>query len=160
MVGRSQQNNNNLKRKFMKTISGKIFQVKIKIDREQEDGLVKNVKEDYAVKAVNFTDCEAKITKEIGSADNVKDSFDVLAEAIAPYKECYIFDEGSTYYKVKVQEPYTDDYGNEKKSNFHYLVNATSIEQARKNIEEVYGTSVRDYTIAAIIEQKILEVIE
>ena len=144
----------------MKTISGKIFQVKIKIDRTQDDGLTKSVKEDYAVKAVNFTDCEAKITKEIGSADNVKDSFDVLAEAIAPYKEVYIFDEGETFYKVKVQEPYTDDYGNEKKNTYHYLLNSTSIEQARKNIADVYGQSVRDYTISAIIEQKIIEVFE
>ena len=144
----------------MKTISGKIFNVKVKIDRTQDDGLTKSVKEDYACKAVNFTDCEAKITKEIGSADNVKDSFDVLAEAVAPYREVYIFDEGETFYKVKVQEPYTDDYGNEKKLTYHYLLNATSIEQARKNIMEAYGQSVRDYTIAAIVETKILECFE
>ena len=144
----------------MKTISGKIFNVKVKIDRTQDDGLVKSVKEDYSLKAVNFTDCEAKITKEVGSADNVKASFDVLAEVIAPYKEIYVFDEGDTYYKVKVQEPYIDDYGNEKNNTYNYLLNATSIEQARKNIMEAYGTTVRDYTIAAIVETKILDVFE
>lgn len=144
----------------MKTISGKIFTVKVQIDRTKEDGLVKTVKEEYACKAVNFTDCEAKITKEVGSADNVKASFDILAESIAPYKEVFIFDEGDLYYKVKIQEAWLDDYGNEKKTNYYYLLNATSFEQARKNIVEALGGTLKDYTIAAVVEQKTLDVFE
>ena len=142
----------------MKKICGKIFTVKVTIEREQQDGLMKKVKEDYACKAVNFTDCEAKITKEVGSADNVKASFDILAEAIAPFKEVHIFDEGDIFYKVKVQEPYTDDYGNEKKNSYVYLVNASSSEQAIKNIEEMYAHTTIDHTIAAVIETKIKDV--
>lgn len=144
----------------MKTISGKIFIVKVKVDRPNDEGLVKTVREEYACKAVNFTDCEAKITQEVGSADNVKDSFDILAEAVAPYKEVFIFDEGENFYKVKVQEPYLDDSGNEKKTNHYYLLNADSVEQAGKRIAEAYGNSVKDYTVAAIIDQKTLEVFE
>lgn len=144
----------------MKTISGKIFTVKVQIDRTKEDGLVKTVKEEYACKAVNFTDCEAKITKEVGSADNVKASFDILAESIAPYKEVFIFDDGDLYYKVKIQEAWLDDYGNEKKTNYYYLLNATSFEQARKNIVEALGGTLKDYTIAAVVEQKTLDVFE
>lgn len=145
----------------MRTISGKIFTAKVKVDRPNDEGLLKTVREEYCCKAVNFTDCEAKITKEVGSADNVKESFDILAEAVAPFKEVFIFDEGDTYYKVKVQEPYIDDYGNEKKSNIYYLLNATSVEQAGKRIkEDVYKGSVKDYVIAAIIETKTLDVFE
>ena len=144
----------------MKAICGKIFIVKISVEREKEDGLMKRVSEEYAVKAINFTDCEAKITKEVGSADNIKASFEVKSEAVAPYKECYIFDEGDIYYKVKVQESYMDDFDKEKKLNHYYLVNATSFEQARKNIVEALGTSIGDYTIAAVMEQKTLEVFE
>ena len=144
----------------MKKISGKIFIAKVKIDREKEDGLMKATKESYACKAVNFTDCEAKITKEVGSADNVKASFDVIAEAIAPFKEVYIFDEGDIFYKVKVKEPYTDDFGNEKKNSYVYLVNASSTEQARKNIEETYAHTTIDFAISDINETKILDVFE
>ena len=144
----------------MKTISGKIFTVKVSVGRTQDDGLVKNVKEEYACKAMSFTDCEAKITKEVGSADNVKDSFDIIAEAIAPYKEVYIFDEGEIFYKVKIQEIYTDDYGKDKKNSYYYLVNATSFEQARKNIVDALGATMKDYTIAAVVEQNILECFE
>lgn len=144
----------------MKKISGKIFTAKVKVDRPNDEGLVKTVREEYACTAVNFTDCEAKITKEVGSADNVKASFDILAEAVAPYKEVYVHDEGETFYKVKVQEPYTDDYGNEKNNNYYYLVNAGSVEQAGKRIEEVYKGTTIDFAIAAIIATKILEVFE
>ena len=144
----------------MKSISGKIFIAKVKVDRPQEDGLMKSVKEEYACKAVNFTDCEAKITKEVGSADNIKGSFDILSETIAPYNEVFIFDEGDIFYKVKIQETYTDDFGKEKKNSFFYLLNATSFEQARKNIVEALGETMKDYTIAAVVEQKTLEVFE
>ena len=144
----------------MKSISGKIFIAKVKVDRPQEDGLMKSVKEEYACKAVNFTDCEAKITKEVGSADNIKGSFDILSETIAPYKEVFIFDEGGIFYKVKIQESYLDDFGKEKKINYFYLLNATSFEQARKNIVEALGETMKDYTIAAVVEQKTIEVFE
>ena len=144
----------------MKTISGKIFNVKVKIDRTQDDGLVKSVREEYCCKAVNFTDCEAKITKEVGSADNVKGTFEVLAEAVAPFKEIYIFDEGEKYYKVKINESYVDDYGNDKISASYYQVNADSLEQARKNIMEAIGGSMKDFTVAAVIETKVLDCFE
>jgi len=144
----------------MKTISGKIFNVKVKIDRTQDDGLVKSVREEYCCKAVNFTDCEAKITKEVGSADNVKGTFEVLAEAVAPFKEIYIFDEGEKYYKVKINESYVDDYGNDKTSASYYQVNADSLEQARKNIMEAIGGSMKDFTVAAVIETKVLDCFE
>lgn len=144
----------------MKSISGKFFTTKISVEREKEDGLVKRVTEEYSVKAISFTDCEAKVTKEIGSADNIKASFEVKSEAVAAYKEVFLFDEGDIFYKVKVQEIWLDDLGNEKKNSIYYLLNATSFEQARKNIVEALGTTLKDYTIASVIEQKTLEVIE
>ena len=144
----------------MKAISGKLFNAKVSIERVKEDGLAKQTKEDYVVKAVNFTDCEAKLTKELAEAENVKKTFDILAEAIAPFKEVYIFDEGEIYYKVKITENWLDDYGNDKKTSTNYLVNAGSLEQARKNIVEAIGGTMKDYTVAAVIETKILEVIE
>ena len=144
----------------MKSISGKLFNAKVSIERVKDDGLAKQAKEDYVVKAVNFTDCEAKLTKELAEAENVKKTFDILAEAIAPFREVYVFDEGEIYYKVKITENWLDDYGNDKKTNTNYLVNAGSLEQARKNIVEAIGNSMNDYTVAAVIETKILDVIE
>lgn len=144
----------------MKSISGKLFNAKVSIERVKDDGLAKQTKEDYVVKAVNFTDCEAKLTKELAEAENVKKTFDILAEAIAPFRDVFVFDEGEIYYKVKITENWLDDYGNDKKMNTNYLVNAGSLEQARKNIVEALRNSMNDYTVAAVIETKILDVIE
>lgn len=144
----------------MKTICGKIFTVKISVDREKEDGLVKKTREEYSLKAISFTDCEAKITKEVGSADNIKASFEVLSEAVAPYKEIYVFDQGETWYKVKIKENWLDDFGNDKSTPYTYLLNAESFEQARKNIVEALGNTMKDYTIAAVVETKTLDVFE
>lgn len=144
----------------MKAISGNFFIAKVKIDRTQDDGLTKSVKEEYVCKAVNFTDCETKLHKEVGSADNVKGTFEVLTEAVAPFKEVYIFDEGETYYKVKIKTTYVDDYGKDKDSYSYYLVNASGFEQARKNIVEALGGTVTDWTISAVVEQKTIQVFE
>jgi hypothetical protein len=141
----------------MKTISGKIFTAKVSLERAQEDGMTKVVKEEYACRAVSFTDCEAKMAEQVGTTAG----FDVVAEAIAPYKEVYIFDEGATFYKVKITETWADEVtAKEKKSVSYFLVNADSLEQARRNIVEALGGTMTDYTIAAVIEQNILEVFE
>ena len=144
----------------MKTITGKIFTAKVTVERVQENSLAKKIKEEYAVKAVNFTDCEAKLTNEIAIYENVREGFDVLSEAVSPFEGVYIFDDGETYYKVKTEESYLDDFGNDKKKAHYYLLNATSFEQARKNIINALGNSLVDYTIAAVIKQNIIGVIE
>ena len=144
----------------MKTITGKIFTVKVSVEREK-NGIWKNVKEEYACRAVSFTDCEAKITRAISEySSQGHTGFDILSEAIAPYKEVYIFDEGVIFYKVKIQEIDIDDNGREKKTFSYYLVNAASFEQARKNIEKALEGMMVDYTISAVIEQGTLDVFE
>lgn len=135
--------------------------VKISVERETEDGLVKRQSEDYVCKAVSFTDCEAKITKEVGSYDNVKDSFDVKSEAVAPFKEVFLFDEGEIFYKVKIKETWLDEVtAKEKAQTYSYMVNADTFEEARKNIVEALGNTLKDYVIAAVVETKVLSIFE
>lgn len=144
----------------MRTIIGKIYTAKVSAERVQEDGLAKAVKEEYAVKADSFSDCEKKLMDNVGGYDN-QTNFEVLSEVKSKYKEVYIFDEGELFYKVKITETTYDEVNDkEKKTNFLYLLNADSLEAARKNIEEALGGTLSDYTIAAINELKVLEVIE
>lgn len=145
----------------MKSLSGKFFMVKVSVEREKEDGLMKRQSESYVVKAISFTDCEAKITEEVGSYDNVKNSFDVKSEAIAPFKEVFLFDEGEIYYKVKIKETWCDEVtAKENTTTYNYLVNAGSLDEARKNIVEALGSTLKDYVIAAVVETKVLDLFE
>ena len=67
----------------------------------------------------------------------------------------------SKWYKAKLQFITIDERtAKEKKSNVYYLVNGTSLESARKNIDDVMSGTMIDYTIAALSETPIVDVFE
>ena len=53
-----------------------------------------------------------------------------------------------------------EEKGKEKRTAVNYLVQARSVAGALKNIEEVFSTSVLDFTVANIAETKIMDVFE
>lgn len=67
----------------------------------------------------------------------------------------------SYWYKSKVQFITVDERTNkEKKSNVYYLVEGTSLANARSNIDQVFKGNMIDYKVASIIETKIMDVFE
>lgn len=65
------------------------------------------------------------------------------------------------WYKAKLQFiTFDEKTEKEKKSNVLYLVEGTSLESARKNIDEVMGGTMIDYVIYAVSETPILDVYE
>ena len=63
------------------------------------------------------------------------------------------------WYKSKVQLITIDEKTEkEKKTNCYFLVQASSLEEARETVERVMSSSMCDYTIAAIVETKIVDV--
>ena len=68
---------------------------------------------------------------------------------------------GSYWYKSKVQFITIDEKtGKEKKSNVYYLVEGTSLANARTNIDVVFHGTMIDYKIASISETNIEDVFE
>jgi hypothetical protein len=61
----------------------RFFEVKVKYDKMQDNGALKAVTETYALDALSFTEAEAKITDMM--RPQIKGSFEVTAEKIAPY---------------------------------------------------------------------------
>ena len=81
----------------------------------------------------------------------------------ASYKEIFFSDEGTAdhWYKAKVQFITIDEKTEkEKRTNVYYLVQASTIHQAVKNIDEVMGSTMIDYAIAAVSETTIMDVFE
>ena len=68
----------------------KYYEVKIQYQKMLEDGKEKKVTEQYVVEALTFTEAESLITEEMSAY--IHDSFDVVAEKIAPYYEILISD--------------------------------------------------------------------
>ncbi len=137
------------------------FETKVKYDKTMEDGQPKKVSESYVVEAMSFGEAEEKITEEMSAY--ISGEFDVKAITPTTYGEIF-FSENTNddrWYKTKLQFITIDEKTEkEKRSNAYYLVQAASLNGAVKNIEEVMGTTMNDYVIAAINETKIMDVIE
>ena len=143
----------------MKQISGTWFEVKVRYEQTQEDGMNKMVTETYVNKAADFGEAYDKATKDMSS---LSDEFEITAMKIARYKEIIIQDERTeeNYYRVKVNLIILDEKTQkEKKTACYYLVNADSVEKARKYTDTAFSDTLIDYVIEAVQEAKIIDVI-
>lgn len=126
-----------------------------------EDGLQKKVKEIYVVDALSFTEAEARIIDEMKSY--ISGEFQVQNINPASYGEIFFSDSENAdkWYKSKLQFITIDEKTDkEKRTNVTYLVQAGTLEQARKNIEDVMGGTMIDYDIVGVNETKIMDVFE
>ena len=145
----------------MRTRTATWFETKIQYEKTMEDGLQKKVKEQYVVDALSFTEAEKRITEEMSSY--ISGAFDVADIKKATYKEIFFSDEATAdrWYKAKVQFITIDERTEkEKRSNVYYLVQASTLQGALKNVDEVMGGTMIDYAIAAISETTVMDVFE
>ena len=161
MAGRSQQNNNNLKRKFMRSRSANWFECKIRYEKVMENGLAKKVFENYTVDAMSFSEAEARIIEEMSSY--ISGEFDVTDIKPAAYGEIHFSDAPADdrWYKAKLQFITIDEKsGKEKRSTVIYLVQGGTLQSALKNVDTVMGTTMNDYIVASLAETQIMDVYE
>ena len=144
----------------MKTITGTWFECKVRYEQTQEDGMNKMVTETYVYKAEDFGEAYDKATKDMSTS--ISGEFEITAMKIAQYKEIIIQDDRTEekYYRVKVNLIILDEKTQkEKKTVCYYLVNADSVEKARKYTDIAFSDTLMDYVIEAVQEAKIIDVI-
>ena len=132
----------------MRSRSANWFICKIRYEKVMEDGMQKKVSETFVVDALSFTEAEARIIEEMSSY--ISGEFNVVEIDRAVFKEIFFSDEELAYkwYKSKVAFITIDEKTEkEKRSNIYYLVQGSSLENARKNIDEVMGGTMIDYVI-------------
>lgn len=145
----------------MRNVNKKWFETIVRYDKTMESGEVKKVSETYVVDALSFGEAEetiAEIAKSYASGD-----FDIKKINPAPYSEIFFSDEDTDdkYYRVKLNFITINEITQkEKKSKVTYLVQANSLEQARKNAEEVMNGTMINYEFVSVTETKILDVFE
>ena len=143
----------------MNQIPGTWFDVKVRYQQSQEYGMNKMVTETYVYKASDFGEAYDKATKDMPS---LSDEFEITAMKIAQYKEIITQDDRTEekYYRVKVNLIILDEKTQkEKKLAQYYLVNADSVEKARKYTDTALSDTMMDYVIEAVQEAKIIDVI-
>ena len=144
----------------MKQIPRTWFEVKVRYEQTQEDGMNKMVTETYVYKAEDFGEAYDKATKDMSTS--ISGEFEITAMKIAQYKEIITQDEitEEKYYRVKVNLIILDEKTQkEKKIAQYYLVNADSVEKARKYTDTALSDTMMDYVIEAVQEAKIIDVI-
>ena len=145
----------------MRDVNKRWFETIVRCDRMMEDGQMKKVNETYVVDALSFGEAEENITREM--SHYISGDFDIKNINPAPYSEIFFSDKETDdkYYRVKLSFITIDEKTQkEKKSKVTYLVQANSLEQARKNTEEVMNGTMIDYEFASVTETKILDVFE
>lgn len=145
----------------MRTKTSEWFECKVQYDKVTEDGTNKKVTELYVVEAISFTEAESRIVKEM--SQYISGEYEVKDIKKAKYKEIWLSDDVSAdrYYKAKLQFITLDEKsGKEKRSNFVSLVEASTLNNAIKGIDEVMGKTSIDYTSVEAKETKIIDVIE
>ena len=143
------------------TKSGSYFESKVRLERISEDGMQVKFNELYVVNSMSFTETEAKLNEKVSQYS--QGEFDVLTEVRAKYKEIFFSgsEQDDLFYKVKVDFVTLDERTEKQKhSKVDYLVQASSIESAKRNVDEVLGGAMMDYKILAVSETAIQEVIE
>ena len=121
----------------------------------------KKVTEQYVVDAFSFTEAEARIIEQM--SHYISGEFKVVEIDRCVFKEIFFSDEdlADKWYKSKLQFITIDEKTDkEKKTAVYYLVQGSSLENARKNIDEVMGGTMIDYVISNISETKFMDVYE
>ena len=143
----------------MKQISGMWFECKVRYEQTQEDGTDKTVTETYVYKAADFGDAYDKATKDMSTF--ISGEFGITGMKIAQYGEVFIQDERTEekFYRVKVNFIVLDEKTNkEKKIAQYYLVNADSVEKARKYTDTALSQTMADFIIVSVQETMIIDV--
>ena len=143
----------------MKQISGMWFECKVRYEQTQEDGTDKTVTETYVYKAADFGEAYDKATKDMSTF--ISGEFSITAMKIAQYGEVVMQDERTEekFYRVKVNFIVLDEKTNkEKKIAQYYLVNADSVEKARKYTDTALSQTMADFIIVSVQETMIIDV--
>ena len=140
----------------MKNTVNKYFEVKVKMQKTQEDGTQKKVTEQYVVEAVTFGEAERRITECL--KPYIEGEFDVTDIKIAGYVQIVSGDENADkYFKAKVSFLTLDETtGKEKKTSELYLVQSETLESAESDVKTFLNDG--NTTISSISETAILDV--
>ena len=140
----------------MKNTVNKYFEVKVKMQKTQEDGTQKKVSEQYVVEAATFGEAERRITECL--KPYIEGEFDVTDIKIAGYVHIVNSDENADkYIKAKVTFVALDETtGKEKKTSELYLVQSETLESAESDVKTFLNDG--NTTISSISETVILDV--
>lgn len=133
------------------------FLCKVKYAKENEQGLLKNVSEQYLVDAVSFTEAEARIYDMLGSV--IRGDFQVTNISKSNIVDVFFYEDIDIWYKCKVTYIVADaDSGKEKKVTQYMLISAHHVKEAFERLQESLNNMLVSFNIPDITESPIVEI--
>ena len=129
---------------------------KVKYGRQEEDGGLKQVTDEYLVDAVSYTDAEARV-HHLGR--ELPGDFAVASIRKTNFAEIIPSEEAETWYKCKVTYHTVDgDRDKEVKITTFLLVCANTVKHAFETLEKHFSNMLVAYEVPSIIQTNIVEV--
>ena len=133
------------------------FECKIRYNKTQQDGTIKNVTEAYLVDALSCTEAEARVTEEL--RPYISGDFSVSSVGKTKIAEVFWDATGDRFYKVKVNFITIDEKTSvEKRKASYIIVQASSFKDAYDNFIDGTKCTMADFEIEQIYETKIMDV--
>lgn len=146
----------------MRARTATFYECKVRYEKTMDNGMNKKVTETYVITALSFTESEGRIIDKMKLYVGNRD-MNVTAIKIASYKEV-LFSDADTddkFYKIRCNFiTLNENNGKEKKTAVDYLVQAATVEGARRNLDEVMSETMIDYVIVSVVETNIMDVFE
>lgn len=144
----------------LRSRTGSWFECKVRYEKTQDDGSEKMVNELYVVDALSFTEAEASIIDNMQVY--VSGEFKVANINPTNYNEIFFsdIDDDDLWFKARLAFITINEKGKEKRTYTNYLIQAKSIERAKRYVDEVMGKTMIVYELKSLSETKILDVFE
>jgi hypothetical protein len=132
------------------------FLCKVKYQKEDENGALKNVTEAYLLDAVSFTEAEARIYEKLGST--IRGEFYVTSISKSNIVDVFYFEDADIWHKCKITYYVAEESGKEKKITNFMLVTAHDVKQAYDRMYESLHNMLVSFKVPEIVETQIVEV--
>lgn len=135
------------------------MECKIRYEKVMENGMNKKVTEPYLVDALSFTEAEARIIEEM--TPFISGEFTVADIKRTSYSELFPSDDEADdrWFKCKLVFITLDEKsGQEKRTSTNVLVQASDLDQAKKNLDAGMKATMADYQVPSVTETAIMDV--
>lgn len=133
------------------------YEVKVKFRQTTDTGSQKIVTLPYLFDAISYTECEARLNKELPAY--ISEEFKVSNIRTANYAEIHHFDNADRWFKSKITLfAFDEETGKERKTNMYLLVQANDVESAYINTINAMKNTMGEYSIPSISETPIMDV--
>ncbi len=133
------------------------FTCKVKYHQIDDNGKEVKTMGIFLVDGLSYSDAETRIYTEM--ENTIRGAFKIINLTKSNYTEIINGEDTYQWYKIKLScITFDEETGKEKKSNYYYLVSASSCKEAIDNLENNIKNRISDYVISTVSVTNIIDV--